>query len=170
MNVKKSVIFGMIALAALSRLVPHAPNFTAVGGMALFAGATLSPLWLALLVPALGLFLSDIALGFHETMIPVYGAFALSVILGQILLKKQSGKRLAGVSLLSSLCFFVISNLGVWQLSGMYSQDFAGLSQCFALALPFFHNQILGDLVSTGALFGLGAYLQKHPLFQATKA
>lgn len=170
MNVKKTAIVGMILIAALSRLIPHAPNFTAVGGMALFAGAVLAPTWLALLVPVSALLLSDFVLGLHETMIPVYGAFILNVLLGQLFLKQKSFGRIGVVTLLSSVLFFVITNLGVWQLSGLYTHDAAGLAQCFTLAIPFFDNQVMGDLLSTGALFGLGYLLEKYPLFRSTQA
>ena len=51
----------MILIAALTRLIPHYPNFTAVGAVALFGGAYLSRR-LAFIVPFLALFLSDLFL------------------------------------------------------------------------------------------------------------
>ena len=47
--------------------------------------------------------------------------------------------------LLSSTIFFLISNFGVWLL--YYPISTEGLAQCYTLALPFFLNTVLGDLV-----------------------
>lgn len=54
------VVITLIGLAALSRLLPHPPNFTAVGAMALFGAAYLSPRWLGFAVPFAALWMSDL--------------------------------------------------------------------------------------------------------------
>jgi len=53
----------MIVLAALSRLLPHPPNFSPVEAMALFGGAYFASRAWAIVVPLVALLLSDIALG-----------------------------------------------------------------------------------------------------------
>lgn len=48
-NLRFSVITLMILLAAMSRLLPHPPNFAPIGGMALFGAAYFSKkYWLLL--------------------------------------------------------------------------------------------------------------------------
>ena len=54
---------GMIVLAALSRLLPHPPNFSPVEAIALFGGAYFANRWAAVWVPLVAMFLSDLALG-----------------------------------------------------------------------------------------------------------
>jgi hypothetical protein len=63
-------LVGMIFIAALSRLIPHPPNFAPIAALALFGGAAFSCKRDAFLVPLAALFLSDLILGLHG-LIPV---------------------------------------------------------------------------------------------------
>ncbi len=157
------VIAGLILAAAITRLLPHPPNFTPIGAMALFAGATLRDRRLALLVPLAALLVSDYLIGqmwgtgfgFYSTQIFVYAAFLMITLLGRALQQhRRSPLRIGGTSILASSLFFVMTNLGVWLASGMYPRTIAGLSQCFVQAIPFFGNTVAGDLVYATALFG----------------
>jgi hypothetical protein len=158
-SARHSTIVMMILAAAFSRLIPHAPNFTAIGAMALFAGAQLDSKRVAVFVPLMALFLSDLVIGFHDTMLFVYGAVALVALVGRFGWAQWRWKGLAGLSLFSSLLFFGITNFGVW-MSGMYASTWQGLVTCYAMAIPFLQTQILGDLFFAGVIFGLFAALQ----------
>jgi hypothetical protein len=61
---------------------------------------------------------------------------------------------------LSSILFFIVTNFGVWLTGGgwFYPKTWQGLMECYTLAIPFFRNTVAGDLVYTGALFGLFEY------------
>jgi len=151
----------LIALAALSRLLPHPANFTPVLAIALFGGAIL-PRRLALSVPLSAMFLSDLALGygFGPMNLVIYGCLLAGVVLGWWLRQRRTLARTLGAALGGSLLFFVVTNFVVWLGPMMappfdYSHSFAGLVKCYALALPFFRNSLLGDLVWTGALFAV---------------
>lgn len=153
-KIKKSLVVGMIIVAAFSRLIPHSPNFTSVGAMALFAGSAMGLSLASFLVPAVVMLLTDLVLGMHPTMIFVYGAFALTVVLGAVLLKNSArGVKLLSVSLAASLLFFFITNLGVWLVGGYYTGDLKGLVECYIMALPFFKNQVTGDLMYSVLIF-----------------
>ena len=52
---------------------------------------------------------------------------------------------------LSSVIFFILTNLGVWYLG--YPKNIEGLITCFTLAIPFFINTMLGDLFYSFILF-----------------
>src|SRR6202167_4371624 len=97
---------GMILVAAVSRLIPHPPNFTPVAAFALFGGASFANNRAALLVPLAGLFLSDLALGFYALTPVVYGSFALIVCLGFWLRRRQDISRIACAALICALLFF----------------------------------------------------------------
>ncbi len=155
------VLVAMIVAAAFSRLIPHPWNFTAIGAMALFGGAYLPSKKLSLLVPILALIVSDLVLGFHNTMVFVYLAFLMIVTLGWNMREERSVLKLASFSLLSSCLFFVISNFGVWFMGGFYSKSFEGLVQCYIAAIPFFENQILGDLFFSSVMFGSYEVIRK---------
>lgn len=148
--------FGSILLfAMLSRWMPHPPNWTAFGAVALVLGASRSKSKLSLVALLGALFVTDLTLGFHSGMWAVYGAFALSWVLGRWM-AKGSGElfgmldlaKWSGISVLNSLVFFVLTNFAVWESGELYARTWDGLSLCFLSALPFLQGQVLGDLVS----------------------
>lgn len=161
---KVLVIAGIIIFAAVMRLVPHYPNFTPIAAIALFGGAHLGRKWLAFFIPLFALFVSDMIIGFHGFMIPVYVSFALVVLLGQLMKNNVRVSTVLGGALASSVLFFLITNFAVWAGSPFYPQTFAGLMQSYTMAIPFFHSSVLGDLFYSGVFFG-GFYLvqQKYP-------
>ncbi len=146
--------------AALTRLLPHYPNFTAIGGLALFGGAYFDKKWQSFVIPFAALFLTDLLLGFHSTMFAVYGSFALIILLGMSLSKKRTVTSVLLASVTSSVLFFVITNLGMWMTMGMYPKTAAGLGMCYTAAIPFFHTTLLGDLFFTSVLFGAYELIQ----------
>ncbi len=154
----------IVAVGVLLRLVPHPPNFSPLAGLALFAGATFSRRLAAVLVPLLVLFLSDLIIGFHETMAAVYASFVVVACLGFWLRgHTRSIGRLGLTAVTGSVLFFLLTNFAVWalQVKGMYPLTFGGLMTCYAAALPFFQNALVGDLVFTGVFFGAWALIEK---------
>ena len=67
----KLIIPAIIIFAALTRLMPHPPNFTPIIAMGLFGGAYLKDKRWALMLPVVGMLLADLFLGFHGTMMLV---------------------------------------------------------------------------------------------------
>ena len=150
-----------IVMAAALRLVPHPPNFTPIGAMALFSGAYLANRGLAVAVPLAAMLLSDAVLGFHSGMPFVYGSVALIVAIGWFALKRVSSLGVVAAALVSSVLFFVVTNFGTWSVSGMYPMTLAGLAACYVAAIPFFQNTVVGDLFYSGVLFGGFALLER---------
>ena len=153
---KKIFIPGLIILmAAVMRFLPHLPNMAPVAAMALFGGVYFKKKY-AFLLPMSVMFLSDIFLGFHNTMPFVYGSFLLTGIIGLVLKKHNNFKWIAGGTLLSSVLFFIITNFGVWlmNMGNMYTQNLTGLVQCYVMAIPFFGNTLVGDLFYSVMMFG----------------
>lgn len=153
---------GLILLAAFSRLIPHPYNFTAIGAMALFGGASFNQRSSAFLVPLFAMLLTDAIIGFHANMWAVYLSFALIAVLGMRLKNKISVARVLGSSLLGSLVFFLLTNFAVWLGSVVYPQNISGLVACYLAALPFYEssffgnlalNTAMGDLFFNGVLF-----------------
>ncbi len=156
-------ILSALLIAALSRLIPHPFNFTPVAGMALFGGALLNDKKLAVAIPLVAMFISDIFLGFHDQMFGVYISFIMISFIGFWLRSGYGFTKVVLASLASSLLFFLVTNFYCWLIYPMYSKDLAGLVSAYTLAIPFytndvfgsfFVNTILGDLFYTGILFG----------------
>ncbi|MDI6734569.1 MAG: hypothetical protein QMD50_03770 [Patescibacteria group bacterium] len=156
-------VFVLILFAAFSRLIPHAPNFTPVISMALFAGTYLKNRF-AFLVPILALFISDAIIGFYGTlMIFVYGSLGIIVVVSLLMRGRVSTSKVFGFSLVGALCFFIITNFGVWILpSSMYPKTFAGLLLCYEMALPFFRNTIFSTLIYSAVMFGAYEMAEKY--------
>ncbi|MDR7483370.1 MAG: DUF6580 family putative transport protein [Armatimonadota bacterium] len=155
------VIAGLIAAAAASRLLPHPPNATPIAAMALFGGAHLADRRLALLLPLAAMLASDLVLGLHALLPVVYGAFALIVWIGTRLAGRITPVRVAGATLAGSVLFFVVTNVGVWALGGLYPRTAAGLVAAYVAAVPFFRNMLLGDAAYALLLFGGYALLER---------
>jgi hypothetical protein len=161
------IIAGFIIFAALSRILPHAYNFTPLGAIALFGAAYFKDKKWALIIPIAALWVSDLILNnvmysayyegfawFTGGFIYIYGSIAMIVVLGYYLLKKISIGRVVGGALGASLIFFIVSNFGVWVSSPMYPLSAEGLIACYTAAIPFFHNTLAGNLIYCGVLFG----------------
>jgi hypothetical protein len=145
----------MIAAAAFTRLIPHLPNFTAVGAMALFGGAYFSNKKLAFAIPLIAMFLTDLILGFHNTIIAVYIAFALMVVIGMTMIKKKKAGNIILAAVTATVMFFIITNFAFWLTGIMYPMTGAGLVECYAAAIPFFGYNMAGNLFYAGVMFGL---------------
>jgi hypothetical protein len=154
-------LLSAILVATALRLLPHPPNFTPIGAMALFSGAYLGKRWLAFVAPLAAMLLSDAVLGFHSGMAFVYASVALIVLIGGIALTRKSVLRIGGAAVASSVLFFVVTNFGTWALSGMYPRTLSGLAACYVAAIPFFQNTLAGDLFYSGVLFGGFALLER---------
>jgi len=167
MKPRLAVVMSMVFSAAVFRLLPHPPNLTPIAAMALFGGAYFTDKRLAFLAPLAALFLSDVVLGFGfgaETLV-VYASFALIVCMGFWLRKRRTLLPIAGVTLASSVQFFITTNLGVWAFSSLYPKTTEGLLACYVAAIPFFRNTLLGDGLYVALLFGGFALAERYVPF-----
>jgi hypothetical protein len=155
----RPVALTLTVLGAVARLIPHPPNFTPVGGASLFAGARL-PGWQAYLLPIVVMAVTDPLLGGYTRSTPyVYASFLISVWIGRHLRATENVGRIGAAALLGSLQFFLITNFGVFLRA--YPHTWAGFSTCYTMALPFFGRTLAGDLITSGVLFGLHAWLSR---------
>jgi len=180
------LLAALIFVAALTRLLPHPPNFSPVEAVALFGGAYFASRSWALLVPLAGLLASDLALGamnggtylqyfttstYLPSLLAIYACVALCSLLGFGLRGRVNGTRVLGYSLAGSVLFFLISNFATWLTAVVvpgYPACNAGLGACYAAAIPFFQWTVLGTLFYSALLFGGFALLrQKLPALRA---
>jgi hypothetical protein len=147
-----SVLLDVLALGVLlvvSRLVPHWPNVTALGAVAILA-----PRWgrsnaLVILLPVIAMLIADGMIGFHNTMLFTYLAvFVVSIV--SALFKDQElnkSSQVVGWGLAASVLFYLITNLGAWLMLPMYSKTVSGLLLSYRNGLPFFGYEIVGNIV-----------------------
>lgn len=171
------VLILMIVAAALMRVMPHPWNFTPVGAMALFAGATFQRRGYAFLVPISAMFLGDVLLeittgfGIHSGMPIIYSCFCLSVVLGMSLRgKRWSVGSIGALGAASATLFFLVTNFWNWTMSLMYAKTLPGLISCYIAGLPYYANDLAGHWTYSAILFGTFAWaLRRSPEFQAEK-
>ncbi|GAB3731346.1 hypothetical protein GCM10028862_11290 [Luteimonas pelagia] len=167
------VLAGMIVLAALTRVLPHPPNFSPVEAMALFGGAYFAARHWAVLVPLAGMLVSDLALAllhgglYMEYFLGVgfwlvYGCIALTAVMGFGLRGRVGGGRVLAYSLAASVLFFLVTNLGVWAGGTMYPKSPAGLGMAYVAGIPFFQWTVLGTLAYAALLFGGFSLLRRR--------
>ncbi|RZA20152.1 MAG: hypothetical protein EOP93_06705 [Lysobacteraceae bacterium] len=169
----------LIFIAALSRVLPHLPNFSPIEAVALFGGAYFAKRHWALLVPLLAMFASDLVLGLlrggiymdyfaSAGYLLVYVCIALSTVLGFGLRGKVGAGRVLAYSLAGSMLFFVVTNFGAWLSSPAYPKTLAGLATAYLAGVPFFQWTVLGTLFYAALLFGGFELLRKRvPTLQA---
>jgi uncharacterized membrane protein len=155
MNSKFIYISLLIFISALSRLLPHPPDFTPLIAISIFAGATLFSKKESILIPIIAMFISDIFIGFHSLIPVVYGTMALISIISFYTLKQRSILKITAVGLGSGILFFLTTNLAVFLTSGMYEKSVQGFIECFTLAIPFFRNSLAGIAVYASLLFSI---------------
>lgn len=159
-------IGGLVLLLALSRLIPHPPNFTPLGAMAILAGTAVKDLRWALIIPLTAMLLSDAMIGFHSSLLFVYGAVALMVVLSRIMLHSYSVTKLALTALIVSVVFYLVTNFGAWLSHGMYPLTLNGLWQSYLAGIPFFRNTLLSNFLFTAISFYILTFLPAHKKVQ----
>jgi hypothetical protein len=137
----------IILILAASRLLPHPPNFTPIGAMAILAGAYIKDIRLGLFIMLFAMGLSDTLLGWHSSLVYVYAAIIAVVVMNRYLLNNSSNLKLAASTVASALVFFIISNFGAWLTHDMYAHTFNGLMQAYVAGLPFLKNTVASNVV-----------------------
>jgi hypothetical protein len=152
---KLIIAFLLVTLGAVARLLPHMWNFAPIAGIALFAGVYLGKRY-AILLPIIAMLAGDLFIGFYfwKLMLAVYASLALVGLIGIAIKKHKSAETVLAGSIVASVLFFLVTNFVVWKFSPWYAQTWAGLLECYTLALPFFRNTLLGNVFYTGVLFG----------------
>lgn len=121
-----------------SRINLLPPNISPLGSYGFFGG---SPILFFLTIFAFD-FLRG---GFYPGFVFTYLGFAGYPILGILAKKLKHGYLLLPAA---SFWFFAVSNFGVWWF--WYPHTLDGLTACYLLAVPFYKNTLIGDLVFGG--------------------
>lgn len=143
---------GLVVVAVIGRLIPHAANVTPLYAVALFAAAYFPRRW-ALAVPVAAMIVSDLLIGMHATVAFTWSGLFIFAVCGFALRGRVTALRTVAAAAGGALVFFAWTNFGVWLVSGMYPHTFPGLVACYTLALPFLRNSLLGDVAYTGLFF-----------------
>jgi len=170
----------IIALAVLTRFIPHLPDFSPVYGALLFGGAHLdrrrSVVFPLILLGASDFTLARFVYQMHFGWLELVqlGAFASIVVVGWSLRRGVTIARLTFAVLTGPTAFYLLSNLGVWLGWQAYARSWEGLIACYVAAIPFYGYSLASTCVFGGALFGIDEFLlarrQHHQTAEAPTA
>jgi len=161
------LILSIVIIFVAIRLIPHIPNFTPILSIGLFLGTFYKNKINSILLLLSFMLISDLFLGFYPSVIFVYAGIIGSILIGNT--NKNQNILNSGMNVFfASSLFFIISNFGVWLVEGFYTLNSEGLSLCYTLAIPFFKNELMGNIFYSGILFG-GKYLFDN-YFETNKA
>jgi hypothetical protein len=168
--------FGLVLLAVVSRIVcasTGAYNFAPVIAIGLISGMLVKDTKTALLLALLGQFLADVYfqafptatnIGFYGlSQFFVYAGIIAAALIGKAM-NKVNGLTIVSGTLLASLAFFFVSNLGFFA-EGYNGYTLSGLIKTFVDAVPFFKHSLQADCIGSAVLFG--AYFVVKSAFPA---
>lgn len=168
-------LFSAVMVIAFTRLIPHPPNLTALGGIAIFGGAMYKNGFKALLIPLAALFISDLILNntiyrgyyegftvFSDGAIFIYTGFFAMALVGRNFLQKWTLVKAVSSAVLGSAVFFSLTNFGAWYGNPLYAQDAGGLMTAYAAGVPFFANTLMGTTVSLLLLHAGFKWISAH--------
>ena len=149
---------GLVIIGILSRCIVHAPNFTPLLAITLFAGAFL-PKRQAIIVPISLFVITDLIIGLHSVVAFTWGSVGLIALMGLYLKRKKSIKNVALTSFFSAIVFYVVTNFGVWAIMSTYPKTLAGLIDCYVMAIPYFRNTLVSTVLYSLVMFAGYEYL-----------
>jgi hypothetical protein len=147
---------------------------TPLGASCLFAGSRIAGS-LSYLLPLLVMIATDPIVGaaggahsgYSWSSLMVYSCFMINVWIGRRLVRNVTATRVGAAAFLCSFQFYLLTNLAVWYRSSagagqFYARSLSGLFECYSAALPFWGRTLAGDLLFSGAIFGMYALLARR--------
>ena len=135
------IFLGIFLALAISRFIPHPPNFTSLIALSFYVPVFLGISYIPFLIISFAI--TDIVIGYHTGTFFTWGSVFLIGIISHYF-HKNITSRISG-ALLGALIFFIVTNFGVW-LSGMYGMTIAGLILTYTMAIPFFAYSVISTL------------------------
>ena len=137
-----SICIGIFITLAMSRFIPHPPNFTSLLALSFYVPVIFGLRYLPVLLISFAI--TDFIIGYHTGTFFTWGSVFLIGLISQFFAKTLIF-RMSG-ALIGALIFYIITNFGVW-VSGMYGLTLSGLVTCYTLAIPFFAYSIISTII-----------------------
>jgi hypothetical protein len=149
----------LVVCGVLGRLWQPEYNLTPLAALTLFGSLIFAERWLVGALPLTILTISNVWLPAYNSqieMIVVYGCFLIPLAFHGWLREKYTFGKLALIGGMPSLAFYVITNFVVWYIRRgvAFDDSFAGMIDCYTVALPFYRWMLAGDVLYIVAFFG----------------
>ena len=139
---KLSICLGIFLALAVSRFVPHPPNFTSLIALSFYVPVIFGRQFIPAII--LSFAITDLVIGYHFGTFFTWGSVLLIGLISNYF-RKSLIKRLSG-ALVGAIIFFIVTNFGVW-ISGMYEYSFNGIISCYVAAIPFFAYSAISTIL-----------------------
>jgi hypothetical protein len=181
-NARTVVLFFIMTIVAALRLLTHFTdhlysfsNFTPIGAMALFAGASFKGKIKPFLFPLFTLFISDVILSFtvyssfrsgllYGGWYWTYAAFALMVIAGKVLIKELTMKNILLGVIATTLIHWLVSDIGGCLNENSTLATLSLYIQRLVAAIPYELSFLAGTLIYSALMFGSLEWLHRRYL------
>ena len=137
-----NICLGIFLALAISRFVPHPPNFTSLIALSFYIPAFFGRKYIPAIIISFAI--TDLIIGLHAVTFFTWGSVLLIGLISNYF-SKTLLKRLSG-ALFGAVIFFVLTNFGVWA-SGMYGYTLNGIITCYTLAIPFFAYSAISTIL-----------------------
>ena len=137
-----SICLGIFLALAISRFVPHPPNFTSLLALSFYVPALLGRKYIPVVIVSFAI--TDFIIGYHTGTHWTWGSVFLIGLISHLFANTLK-LRVTG-ALVGACIFFTVTNFGVW-VSGMYGHTLDGFIKCYTLALPFFTYSLISTLI-----------------------
>jgi hypothetical protein len=158
----------VLVLSVLTRLMPHAWNFSPVYGALLFSGARMNKresIWFPLMLLAASDFvLTDLIYRLHmgwEELIQL-AAFGSISLIGWTLRTRVTIPRFTAACLAVPLAFYLISDFGVWIGFHTFPMTWSGLVGCYVAAIPYQGRITVSTALFAAIFFGVERLYDNH--------
>jgi hypothetical protein len=150
-------------------------NFTPIGAMALFGGASFKGKFKPFVFPLFTLFISDMILSFtvyaefrsgllYGGWYWTYAAFALMVVAGKLLVNNVTVKNVCLSVIVITIIHWLVSDIGGCLREQSTEAMLSLYGQRLVTAIPYELNFLIGSLVYGGLMFGSFEWMQRrHP-------
>ena len=139
---KLSICLGIFLALAVSRFVPHPPNFTSLIALSFYVPVIFGRQFVPAII--LSFAITDLVIGYHYGIFFTWGSVLLIGLISNYF-RNSLIKRLSG-ALVGAIIFFIVTNFGVW-ISGMYEYSFNGIISCYVAAIPFFAYSAISTIL-----------------------
>jgi len=136
------ISFSIFCALAVSRFIPHPPNFTSLLALSFYVPALLGVRYLPALI--LSFMITDLFIGFHSVTFFTWGSVVVIGLSSNFFLMNKLSRIMGALT--GTAIFFVITNFGVWS-TGSSGYTAEGLLKCYTLALPFFGNTLISTII-----------------------
>ena len=144
---KFKICFGIFIALAISRFVPHPPNFTSLISLSFYVPVIFGSRYLVVLLISFAI--TDLIIGFHSSVFFTWGS-VLIIGLNAKYFTTTIILRIIG-ALSGTIVFYLVTNFGVW-FGGMYSQNFEGLIESYIMGLPFFGYSLISTFLFSAVI------------------